>query len=50
MNPWERDFFEGMCPYTNKFCTTDIACSDCEVNEQEREDMKAFDEKESEDI
>ena len=49
MNEYEQQIFNGKCPYTSIPCDTDIDCSDCEVNEQEREDMKAFDKAESED-
>jgi len=35
MNDYERQLFNGRCPYTDKLCNTDIDCSMCEVNEEE---------------
>ena len=43
MNKWDRDFFDGKCPYTDKPCDLDIDCLDCEVNKQEQEESEKMD-------
>jgi hypothetical protein len=43
MTPYERNIFDGKCPYTNKFCHKDIACANCEVNAEERYFEEEFD-------
>lgn len=35
MNSYDRQLFNGKCPYTDKPCSNDIDCSKCEVNEKE---------------
>ena len=46
MTDYERKFFNGRCPYTDKLCDTDLDCGKCEVNEEERH---MFEEQKSED-
>ena len=40
MNDYERQLFNGKCPYTTKPCDRDIDCVDCWVNEQERQALE----------
>ena len=52
MNSWERTFFGGKCPYTDKPCVTDIDCLACSVEAEVQEWMDEMDEiegKETED-
>ena len=35
MTDYERQLFDGRCPYTDKPCDTGIDCSMCAVNEEE---------------
>ena len=46
MNNWDRNFFDGECPYTDKPWKLDIDCLDCEVNKQEQEEMEKMDDAE----
>ena len=39
MNNYERQIFNGKCPYTNNPCDLDIDCVDCWVDEQERQEI-----------
>ena len=43
MNKWDRDLFDGKCPYTDKPCKSDIDCIKCEINEQEKNYMNEED-------
>ena len=43
MNKWDRDFFDGKCPYTSNPCDTDIDCTECNINKWEREKMEELD-------
>ena len=47
MTDYERQLFNGICPYTDKPCDTDIDCGKCEVNEEERH---MFEEQQGENI
>ena len=40
MNDYERQLFNGKCPYTTKPCDLDIDCVDCWVDEQERQELE----------
>ena len=35
MTDYERQLFNGRCPYTDKPCNINIDCSKCQVNEDE---------------
>ena len=39
MNDYERQLFNGKCPYTDEPCDRDIECHICEVEEAERDYM-----------
>lgn len=43
MNKWDRDFFNGKCPYTEDPCEKDIDCVDCKVNEMEKREAEKMD-------
>lgn len=36
MNDYERQLFNGKCPYTDEECNKDIECLKCPVEEKER--------------
>ena len=36
MTEYERQLFNGRCPYTDKVCDKDIDCFECEVEAEER--------------
>lgn len=36
MNDYERQLFNGKCPYTDLTCDKDIECFKCSVEEYER--------------
>lgn len=36
MKEYERQLFDGICPYTGKPCGTEIDCRDCETEVEER--------------
>ena len=36
MTDYERNIFEGKCPYTEKPCDFTIPCNKCAINEEER--------------
>lgn len=43
MTEYERQIFNGRCPYTDDVCNRDIDCFKCEVEEEERKEMEAAD-------
>jgi len=45
MDKYERQYFEGKCPYTEKPCYRGVPCSECEINEEEK---SLYDDSESE--
>lgn len=42
MNDYERELFNGKCPYTGLICDKDIECFVCPVEEEERKFMRAI--------
>ncbi len=36
MNEYERQLFNGKCPYTDEPCDKDIECFQCPVEDEER--------------
>ena len=44
MNDYERELFNGKCPYTDLICDKDIECVVCPVEEEERKSMRAIQE------
>lgn len=40
MREYERNLFEGRCPYTDELCDDDIDCADCVVNQEEKTEME----------
>ena len=36
MTRYEREYFDGKCPYTEKPCYRGVPCSECEVNKEEK--------------
>lgn len=48
MNDYERQLFNGKCPYTDIHCDKDIECLQCSVEAEERKlvEEMAEDEKE----
>ena len=40
MTEYDRQLFDGRCPYTDKPCDNDIDCLECEVEKEERRFME----------